>query len=437
MHKALIVAQSEFVTLVKSKAFLIGLILMPVVMGTSIMLVRATKDATDMKDRTFAVVDYTGVVAQPLTAVANLYNAGTPSPMDAVLPRKGPRFIPVEIKPTGANPEELRIDLSNRVRRQEFFAFVEVPAEILDPASSVAIRYYSDHPSYNALPQWLRATVNAVVLNERFRRASVDRALVVRLTKQAPIDQLGLFERGADGEIKAAEEVNIARAYGIPVAVLALMYITIMSSAPQLLNSVIEEKLSRISEVLIGSVTPFELMMGKLVGGAAASMVLSAIYIAGGLSVVQYWGGGYASAVTVSIVAWFLLFLTLALFIFGSLFIAIGAACNDLKDSQNMMTPVMLLVMVPMFTAGSVLRAPDGTMATILSLVPTAAPFLMLLRISLQPGPPMWQIAVSVLIMTCTAVAVVWAAGKIFRTGLLMQGKSATLTEMVKWVTAK
>jgi ABC-2 type transport system permease protein len=166
-------------------------------------------------------------------------------------------------------------------------------------------------------------------------------------------------------------------------------------------------------------------------------MVLSAIYIAGGLIVVQYWGGGYASAVTGAIVAWFLLFLTLALFIFGSLFIAIGAACNDLKDSQNMMTPVMLLVMVPMFTAGSVLRAPDGTMATILSLVPTAAPFLMLLRISLQPGPPIWQIAVSVIIMTCTAVAVVWAAGKVFRTGLLMQGKSATIAEMLRWVTAK
>ena len=108
-----------------------------------------------------------------------------------------------------------------------------------------------------------------------------------------------------------------------------------MTSAPQLLNSVIEEKMSRISEVLIGSVTPFELMMGKLLGGAATSILLCGIYIAGGLIVVQYWGG-YASAVTPAIFAWFLLYLTLALFIFGSLFVAIGAACNDLKDSQNM-----------------------------------------------------------------------------------------------------
>lgn len=127
----------------------------------------------------------------------------------------------------------------------------------------------------------------------------------------------------------------------------------------------------------------------------------------------------------------------MSLFIFGSLFIAIGAACNDLKDSQNMMTPVMLLVMMPIFTAGSVLRAPDGTLATVLSLIPTAAPFLMILRISLQPGPPTWQIVASVALMAGTVTLVVWAAGKIFQTGLLMQGKSATMAEMLRWVTAK
>jgi len=436
MRKALIVAQSEFATLVRSKAFLISLILMPIVIGGSILLVRATKDTTDLKDRTFGIVDYTGVVASPLKEVAALYNGPTPSPVDSVLPRKGAKFIPLEVKPEGRSPEDLRLDLSNRVRREELFAFVEVPAEILDPAANASIRYYSNHPSYNALPQWLRATVNAVVLNERFRRASVDRTLVVRLTKPSPVDERGLFESDAGGGVKAAEEVNVARAYGVPVAVLVLMYITVMASAPQLLNSVIEEKMSRISEVLVGSVTPFQLMMGKLIGGAAASLVLTALYITGGLFVAQYWGG-YASAVTPSIVLWFLFFLVMALFIFGALFVAIGAACNDLKDSQNMMTPVMLLVMVPMFTAGSVLRAPDGTMATVLSLIPTAAPFLMMLRISLQPGPPMWQVMLCVVIMVTTVVAVVWGAGKIFRTGLLMQGKSPTFGEMLRWALQK
>jgi ABC-type Na+ efflux pump permease subunit len=131
---------------------------------------------------------------------------------------------------------------------------------------------------------------------------------------------------------------------------------------------------------------------------------------------------------------WFVLFLLMGVLIFGSIFIAIGAACNDLKDSQNMMTPVMLFMMVPIFTWGAVLRAPDSTLALGLSLLPTAAPFLMLLRIAIQPGPPMWQVLLSVTLTALATAGAVWAAGRIFRTGILMQGKSASVREMVRWI---
>ena len=438
MQKILIVARSEFGTLVRSKAFIISILLMPVVMLGSVVLVRASKNVTDGKDRTFAFVDYTGVLGEPLLAVSRLLNASpeaSPAAQGSAA-SETPRFLPLEVKPDGRSADDLRLELSDRVRRKEFFAFVEIPAEILEPGAKARIRYYSDHPSYRALPDWLRATVNGIVLSERFRQASVDQTLVARLLKQAPVDNLGLLARDSSGRVQQAEEVDEARALGVPVAVLLLMYITVMTSAPQLLNSVIEEKMSRISEVLMGSITPFQLMMGKLVGSVAVSTVLSAIYIAGGLAVAQYWGG-YASAVTPGLLAWFLLFLVMSIFIFGSIFIAIGAACNDLKDSQGMMTPVMILIMLPMFTWMSVLRAPDGRMAAILSIVPTSAPFLMMLRISLQPGPPVWQIALSLVLMACTVVITVWAAGKIFRIGLLMHGKSATPAEMLRWVRAR
>jgi ABC-2 type transport system permease protein len=436
MHKILIVAQSEFATLVRSKAFIVSIVLMPVVMVLSVVLMRATKNATDGKDRTFAVVDYTGVLAEPLVAVAQVLNAGSGDLVDPSAPRTTPRFIPMEVEPDGRSPDDLRLELSDRVRREELFAFVELPADILDPASKAQIRYYSDHPSYNALPIWLRSTVNGIVLNERFRRASIDRALVARLTRQAPVENLGLFTRGSAGDLKQAEAVDQIRAQGVPLAMLVLMYVTVMSSAPQLLNSVIEEKMSRISEVLMGAITPFQLMMGKLLGSVAVSVLLAAIYIGGGLVVAQYWGG-YASAVTAGALGWFIVFLLMSGLIFGSIFIAIGAACNDLKDTQSMATPAMILVMLPMFTWMSVLRAPDGMTAAVLSLVPTAAPFLMMLRISLRPGPPAWQIALSIALMAGTVVLAIWAAGKIFRTGLLMQGKSATMTEMLRWVRAK
>jgi ABC-2 type transport system permease protein len=140
--------------------------------------------------------------------------------------------------------------------------------------------------------------------------------------------------------------------------------------------------------------------------------------------------------VSAAMMGWFAVYLPLVVLLFGAIFIAIGAACNDLKDSQNMMTPVMLFIMVPVFTWGAVLRAPDSTLALGLSLFPTAAPFLMLLRIALQPGPPLWQILLSVGLTALTTLAVVWAAGRIFRTGILMQGKSASVAEMIRWVKA-
>ena len=135
-------------------------------------------------------------------------------------------------------------------------------------------------------------------------------------------------------------------------------------------------------------------------------------------------------------IMWLYLFLVMAAFIFGSIFITIGAACSDLKDAQGMMTPAMLIMMLPWMTWFAIINAPESPMAIGLSLVPTATPFLMLLRIMLPPGPPVWQIVLSVALTALTTVAAVYAAGKIFRTGLLMQGKAATFGEMWRWVRA-
>ena len=425
MQKMLTVASAEFFNVVKSKAFILTLIMMPVIMGISVMLMRVSRNATDTNDRRFAYVDRSGIAGPVIHTMANLRN-GTAT-ADGV-----PRFIPVEVDTAGKTDDELRMDLSDRVRQKELFAFVEIPPDIVNPDGRVEIRYYSDHPSYDALRVWLMRTVNQAVLAERFRAASVSPALVARLTKPAEVSNLGLFERDPTGAIRAGRKVDPMRALGVPAVMMVLMFIIIMGGAPQLLNSVIEEKMSRISEVLIGSVSPFELMMGKLLACAGGSLVLAGMYLIGALVMANRYG--YVDAVTPSMVGWFVLFLLMGVMIFGSIFIAIGAACNDLKDSQNMMTPVMLFMMVPIFTWGAVLRAPDSTLAVALSLLPTAAPFLMLLRIALHPGPPMWQVALSLTFTALATAGAVWAAGRIFRTGILMQGKSASVREMLRWV---
>jgi ABC-2 type transport system permease protein len=213
-----------------------------------------------------------------------------------------------------------------------------------------------------------------------------------------------------------------------------LMFIIVMSTASPLLNSVMEEKMTRISEVMLGSVSPFELMAGKLLGVVFVSILLSSVYLGGAWGFAAY--KGYGDAVTVAQIAWFFVYLVMAILIYGSLFIAIGAAASDLKDAQALMTPGMVLFMTPMFLWMPILKAPGSTLAIVASLIPFATPLLMTLRLALSPAPALWQILLGfVLALACTAFFV-WAGGRVFRVGILMQGKSATFAEMWRWIRA-
>jgi len=428
-NKALIVALSEFNTLTRSKAFVIGILMMPVFMAIALGVQKFTKNATDVNDRPFVVVDRTGAVYPAIAAAADEWNRG----VSATGVQTAPRFLPSPAT-FDDKDEQARAALSDRVKKDEIYAFVEIPAGALNPDGAGAVRYYSNHPSYRALPGWISNVVNREILNQRFKAAAVDQALVSRLTRRVEMAELGLLQRDATGAIRAAAPVDKVRTVAIPVGMMMILLFSVLSSAPQLLNSVIEEKMSRISEVLIGSVTPFELMMGKLIGSVGVSVLLAVIYVAGGTVAARYFG--YADVIRATDIGWLMLFLLMASFMFGSIFITIGAACSDLKDAQGMMTPAMLIMMLPWMTWFAVINAPESPVAVGLSLFPTATPFLMLLRIMLPPGPPLWQILLAVLLTAVTSVAAVYAAGKIFRTGLLMQGKAATFGEMWKWVRA-
>jgi len=212
------------------------------------------------------------------------------------------------------------------------------------------------------------------------------------------------------------------------------MFIIVISTASPLLNSVMEEKMTRISEVLLGSLSPFELMAGKLLGVVGVSMVLSAIYLSGAYGFALY--HGYGDAVSAMQILWFVVYLVLAMLIYGSLFIAIGAAATDLKDAQALMTPGMLVFMSPMFIWMPIMRAPGSTLAVTASLIPFATPVLMTLRMALTPAPAAWQIALGFALTLAATAFFVWAGGRIFRVGILMQGKSATFAEMWRWVRA-
>ena len=431
MSRVFIVAVSEFQTLVRTKAFIIGILMLPILIGASIGFQRFAEKRLDREDRAFAVIDHTGVLYAPLAAAAAEFNRA----VDRAAERTGPHLLPTAIDPAGRSADAVRLELSDRVKKKEIFAFVEIPEAIFDAnATPEPVGYYTETPSYETLPGWLGRTLTDRIVERRFSRAAIDPALAARLGRGIEVSRLGLVERGPDGRAIEAKKANPVVTFAVPFGLMYLMFIAVMTIAPNLLNAVIEEKMSRISEVLVASISPTQLMAGKLAGVSAVSLLLAFTYLAGGTYALK--SAGQVGVIDVRLYGWFVVYLIGAVLMFGAIFLAIGATSSDIKDAQGMMQPVMLLVMLPIFASAVVLRAPDSGIAAAASLFPTASPFLMMLRLAMKPGPPMWQVALSVVLMYATAATLVWAAGRIFRVGLLMQGKTATFGQMVRWIRA-
>ena len=239
----------------------------------------------------------------------------------------------------------------------------------------------------------------------------------------------------ATGEVVKAREANRAAAFAVPAGCAILLYMMVMSAAPTLLNSVLEEKLQKIAEVLLASLTPFQLMMGKLLGATMVSLTLSGLYLGsiGGV----LWKAGLLNLVPPALFVWFVFFQILSLMIFGSLFSAIGAACSEIRDAQNYMFPLMMLVMLPFFVMMPVLQSPGSTFARWFSLFPPATPMLMMLRIAIPPGPPVWEIALGVALTLLFVLGCVWAGAKIFRVGILAQGQAPSFGRLFNWILSK
>jgi ABC-2 type transport system permease protein len=432
MRKVLTIAASEFATAVRAKGFWIGILFMPVLFGGALSLQKMVDRQVDATPRVLAVIDDTGELLPGLQASADAWNRGERDAGPPVV--AGPQFHIEAIDAAARDRETLRLELSDRVRREQLFGFAELPAGLLATDTNEKVRYYSAAPAYGELPGWLHRSVMKQVITRRFADADISPIVVHNLIRPVAIEELGLVDRTRDGAVRSAQTVDKIRTIGVPVTFMFVLFIIVMTTTPQLLNSVLEEKMSRISEVLLGSVSPFQLMLGKLVASSAVSAVLTLVYLTGAAYAAHRWG--YFDVIDVRMLLWFVGFLLLAVLIYGSLFIAIGSACSDLKDAQNLMTPAMMLIMIPALMWPAVTRAPQSLLSVGASMFPPATPFLMLLRLALEDRPPVWQVVVSVALTLLTTVLIVWAAGKIVRTGLLMQGKGITIGELVRWVRA-
>jgi ABC-type Na+ efflux pump permease subunit len=282
------------------------------------------------------------------------------------------------------------------------------------------------------IQSWAQRAIGQAATQRKIESLGIPRDKAHALLTRADVVPMALAQKDLSGAIKADEKQNMAAAIGVPLGVLFLMFvIVIVGSSPMMMN-VMEEKQQRISEVLLGSVRPFELMMGKLLGGVGVALTLIAIYFAGAMWAAQRFH--FAKYIEPRLLIWFVLFAVVAIFMYGALFVAVGSAVSNAREAQSLMTPIMMLIIVPMMALGPILQSPNGSIATALSFFPPSAPMASIVRMSIPPGAPPWQLIASLVLTALTAIVIVWCAGRIFRVGILMQGQGAKLGEMMKWV---
>lgn len=433
MKKVFHVMLNDYRQIVFTKSFLFSLIFPVVIYGGMFLMGIFISDKTDLRDRRVAVVDETnGVLYEALADAAELRNNANPVISDGR--QTQPFFLPQLYDQGEFSRNEVLIELSDQVRRQELFAFLWIGPNVMDvqAAQGAGIEYYSDSPTYRTLPDWINRSLQQRVEEFRFAEAGLDLREVRRLSRFAGVDRYRLAERDGEGRVVQPSVDNPMAAVLIPIGIVMLLFFSIQMSMPVLLNSVIEEKMQRIAEVLLSSVTAFQLLLGKLLAGMAVGLTFSLVYLATlGFSLAMYDVNAWVAP---AVYFWYIPFLLTGLLTFGAMFAALSAACQDLKDTQNYIGVIMLVMILPMILAVVFIESPDSRIAQILSMIPPIGNFLMMSRIAISPGPETWQIWVSIFNHLIFAWFSIWAASRIFRIGILSQGKAPGWRELMRWV---
>lgn len=336
----------------------------------------------------------------------------------------------------GSTATELA-ELNRQVGADEIFGYFVLSA---DPVgSSESSRYVSRNLTDRELYEWFTRLVNDEVRERRLAERQIDPGVARWVQEKVPFETQKV---GAGGEASEVRPKDMVRQWA-PVGFVYLLWIAIMSIVQMLLNNTIEEKSNRILEVLLSSVSPVELMAGKILGITATGLTMIGtwmIFLVGVASVALALVGdrvdlGLASVITDPLfVGSFIVYFVLGYLFFAALIVGVGSVCNTLKEAQNLMMPIMMLMMVPLLTMMPVGKDPNSTMAKVLSFIPPFTPFVMMNRAA---GPPaLWEYIATTLLMVLSVAVALWGAAKIFRIGILMTGKPPKLGEMIRWLKA-
>lgn len=414
--KTWIVAQREFAVRVKKRSFIIMTVLMPFLMAALVLLPLFLSMLDSDERKTVAVIDSTGRYVEAFESNEKYL------------------FVPTE-KMTGA----LRSDST------ETAAVLQITDNLVDRPGSAVIY------SRDEVPMDLRDYVDEVLTGE-VRREKLERYRIPELDRiiddvETPVE-VQAVRWTDDGERESMAEILS----GIGMLLTFLIYFFVMTYGATVMQSVIEEKVNRIVEVMVSSVRPVQLLIGKIVGVGFVGLLQMLIWglllgvilmVAAGIADIPMAdeSTGAAASALLEVVASLPILEICVLFVFyfiggyllyASILSASGAAVNDMQDSQQFMLPVLVLMMFAFYAGFYSAMNPDGPLAFWCSFIPFTSPIVMMVRIPF--GLPVWQEILSVGLLYLSAAAVMLLSAKIYRVGILMYGKKPSFKEMLKWL---
>jgi ABC-2 type transport system permease protein len=451
-RKIALVAGREFMAAVTNKGFLIGVLIMPVMFAVivAVMPRLMTASARQQVRGEVAVIDPTGRVAPALhdtlsvAAIDARRQRGIARALQDVAGSAGEAVVRNQQNATRVSGVTPEFHLVDRPAAADLAAekrwLTAPPAGELRPLALVvvqpdALQIAPGRTNYGSYDLFVPPNTDERIENEvrdGLQDAIVQGRLAARQLNPAEVEAMTAVARLPSTTVGAVErQTSVGFNRFVPFVFVGLIVFGVMIGAQTLMTSTVEEKSSRIIEVLLSAVSPLELMAGKVLGQMAVSLLVLALYV--GMGVLMLTSFAMIGLLDPWLIVYLVLFFLITYFLFASVFGAIGAAVNEMREAQALVTPVMLLLMVPWLMAAPVAREPNSTFAIALSFIPPMNTLAMMLRMASSSPPPIWQVWVTIGVGLVAACAVTWVAAKIFRVGLLMYGKPPNFATLLRW----
>lgn len=429
MKKVWAIIKREYVVRVRTRAFVISTIASPVLLLALALLpgLLATRGGGE---RHVTVLDQSGD-EQLFAAIKNRLepNGASSDEADNNQPQLTRYVLERRVVQPGEDIEQIiASDYTAGGKKDEDKAYLILPAGILDGAKP---EYRSKNTSDFGIRS-LESAISQAVIARKLDRAGLTGDKIKGVTRRVELDTKKLTAEGgaqADGGL----------GFIIAFVMLFFMYMTVLFYGLFMMRGVIEEKQSRIVEIVVSSVKPTEMMMGKLIGIGLVALTQIGIWVTSvalfstiGISIFASRGVSLPH-IPMSMLVYFVIFFVLGYFLFATLYAIVGATVGSEEEAQQAQFPVTILVVIPMMIFTTVMANPNGPLAVTLSMIPFFAPTLMMLRIAVI-NPPLWQILLSMAIMVVTILGAVWLAAKIYRVGILMYGKRPSIAELGRWL---